>query len=254
KDDLSPVEDHDLQLVTEGRGACVIDGVEHLLEKGDFITILPGETFYIKAYGDMPFTRYFIHMDFFRDEERRTSTPLLSNGHAWPRLIRLNYDLDVRNRCAELVLHRFSSGSTTRILADGELTSLIGLVLAQYERSGVELQMCKTKCRRSILKAERFIRRNFNRPMTVEEMAEVAELSTNYFSSMFKAVVGRTPVDYLTDYRIKQAKRLMVETDHTIGEIASLVGIGDIHYFSYLFKRREGITPSEFISRFSRDE
>ena len=248
------LDDHDMQLAIRGCGAVVIDGVEYYLEKGDFLTIFPGETFYVKSYGEIPFTRYFIHMDFFRDEARRTRTPVMSAGEPWPRLVRLSYDLDIRAKCAELVLKRLGTDSGDRLILDGELLSLIGMVMAQYQHSDIELQAGCSKCRRNVLKAARFIVDHYAEHISVDDMAQIAELSTSYFAGMFKAIVGKTPANYLIDYRIEQAKRLMIETEHNVGEIAVLIGYGDIHYFSYLFKRREGITPTEFISRFSHDE
>lgn len=246
-----PCVDHDLHLAYKGSGFVIIDGVEFYMEKGDAITIFPGEVFSVKSTGTIPFGRYYLHFDFFDDPELRRETPFLPDGSMWPRMLRIPEDVNARALCAELCLCGLEDGEMSyadKMIADGKLLSLLGLVLSTYNTSLLNKNEDNFKSRRNILRAQRYIIENYSNSLTLEDLAGVANLSASYFGNVFKSLVGKSPIDYLIDRRISEAKRLMLETDLKINEIARRVGYDDLYYFSYLFKRREGITPSEFIA------
>ncbi len=100
--------------------------------------------------------------------------------------------------------------------------------------------------KQSVKSAVRYIEENYNSPLTLSEVAENVFLSTYYLSRMFKKELGKSFVDYLNEYRIEQSKKLLRETHYKAYEIAELVGINDAHYFSRLFKKHEGITPTVY--------
>ena len=71
-------------------------------------------------------------------------------------------------------------------------------------------------------------------------------VSNSYFSSIFKKEAGISFITYLTDYRMQQAVRLILETNEKSYEIAEHVGYEDANYFSYVFKRKYGMSPSKY--------
>ena len=77
----------------------------------------------------------------------------------------------------------------------------------------------------------------------------MANVSANHFSAMFSQEMGQTFIEYLTQLRMTKAKELLCCTDKRSGEIALEVGYKDPHYFSFLFKKTQGCTPSEYRSR-----
>jgi len=250
------IQDHDLHLAYRGRGALVIGGCRYNMEAGDVVTVFPGESFHVEVEGDKPFSRYYVHFDFFCDESKRLVTPSLESGKAWPRYARLMHDTRARELCADMALRVMNrhANEASAIIIDGNIRSLLGIVIEQHERRQTDEVGVYGKCRRNILQAEKFIRENYHRNLTLAEIAAAAGFSPDYFGRAFKALIGRSPLDYLAAYRLNEAKQLMVRTDLAIGEIARHVGYEDIHYFSYLFRHREGITPSEFISRLAVEE
>ncbi|MDD2485730.1 MAG: AraC family transcriptional regulator [bacterium] len=252
-----PLTDHDLHLAYRGRGALVIDGCRYAMEVGDVVTVFPGESFHVEVEGDRPFSRYFIHFDFVKDEDGRLLSPVLEQKTSWPRHVRLMYDGRARDLCADIVLrsqNNGAAGGTSRIIIAGHMQALLGIVAENYTGKYTDEGDAYSKCRKNILQSERFIHANYRNNLTVAEIAGAVGLSADYFGRAFKALFGRTPLDYLTSHRLREAKRLMVETDLSIGEIARQAGYDDIHYFSYIFKHREGITPSQFISKLTIEE
>jgi YesN/AraC family two-component response regulator len=71
-------------------------------------------------------------------------------------------------------------------------------------------------------------------------------ISPNYLSAIFSQEVGQTLIDYLTLKRIDEAKRMLRQTDKLLFEIASEVGYKDSRYFSFVFKKIAGCTPSDY--------
>jgi len=95
-------------------------------------------------------------------------------------------------------------------------------------------------------KAIDFIHEHYNEQVTLNEVAENIYVSTFYISRMFKKELGKSFIDYLNDVRIEKAKELLKDVKYKTYEVAELVGISDPHYFSKIFKKYSGMTPSEY--------
>lgn len=98
-----------------------------------------------------------------------------------------------------------------------------------------------------ILKAKQFIEENYaDQNTTLTTVAEAVCLSPNHFSTIFSQECKTTFIEYLTNVRLENAKRLMRETDMKGYDIAYECGFSDPHYFSYIFKKNTGLSPREY--------
>lgn len=95
-------------------------------------------------------------------------------------------------------------------------------------------------------KALNYIRDNFNRPITLEEVSDHVHISPYYFSHGFKNFTGMNFIDYVTKLRIDEAKKLLLTTDMNVGDIGKQVGYYDPNYFGRVFKNLVGMPPSKF--------
>ncbi len=95
----------------------------------------------------------------------------------------------------------------------------------------------------------RLIHSEPERPWTVPELARQTRLSKSAFSERFRRVVGRPPLDYVTEVRMHKACRLLMNTGLCIKRIAGLVGYESVSAFSSTFKRRVGRAPTAFRRR-----
>lgn len=91
-----------------------------------------------------------------------------------------------------------------------------------------------------------FIEENIREPISAKEVANHMNISYTYFSRCFKKETGKSFSEYLTFLRLRQAVWLLRHTDETIEEIADYIGFNTANYFSSIFKKFIGITPSEY--------
>ena len=98
-----------------------------------------------------------------------------------------------------------------------------------------------------IEKAKKYIQKNYAMSdLTIDMVASEVNLSPNYFSSLFNQETGVTLIEYLTNIRMDKAKDYLRCSNKKITEIGYLVGYLDSHYFSYIFKKTQNSTPSEY--------
>lgn len=85
-----------------------------------------------------------------------------------------------------------------------------------------------------------------NATLSLNEVAQAGGMSPNYFSGLFSQEMKQTFVEYVTNKRMEQAKRLLRETEQSASQIAAAVGYKDAHYFSFVFKKTVGMSPREW--------
>lgn len=122
-------------------------------------------------------------------------------------------------------------------------------VLKSYCTKVVTIRSSEVQTKKDTLieQIKGYIETNYANPLlNTEDIAAYAELSPNYLRTVFKNAVGRSPTDYLTDYRIEQAKELLATTDTATKEIAAAVGYYNHRYFYSVFKAKVGMTATAY--------
>ncbi len=106
-----------------------------------------------------------------------------------------------------------------------------------------------------VSKAEEYVHNNYmDEQLSLVCVCEVLGVSNSYFSTIFKKETGSSFISYLTDYRMDQAANLLIETDEKSYLIAKKVGYTDPNYFSYVFKRKFGVSPSKYRTEHTNSE
>lgn len=91
-----------------------------------------------------------------------------------------------------------------------------------------------------------YLQNNFTRPITLNDISQEIGISKNYLSEIFHQELGISPWEYLTRYRITQAKQMLKTTNRNITEIAAHSGFDDPAHFSRIFRAHTGQSPKEF--------
>jgi transcriptional regulator GlxA family with amidase domain len=99
---------------------------------------------------------------------------------------------------------------------------------------------------RRLYLAKEYAAAAFDQPITLNDMADVAGLSPNHLLRMFKQLFHQTPYQYLTTQRLNQAQQLLSQTDRSVTDICFSVGFESLGAFSWLFRRRVGLAPTEY--------
>lgn len=148
--------------------------------------------------------------------------------------------------CAEMLAERVP-GKSQRV---AHLTKLIASCLAEkYTTAAAE----KADFRgglpvRQLRKVEDYVHERLADDISLESLAELAELSPFHFSRVFKQTTGMSPLQFVTRERITRAQQLIRETKRSLIEIGLEVGYKNPSHFAQVFRRVVGVTPTEFRS------
>ena len=92
----------------------------------------------------------------------------------------------------------------------------------------------------------KFVENSYMQKITVAEIADRVDFSESHFMRYFKENMGTSFVEYLRDYRLTMAARLLLVSDETILSISEEVGFDNLSYFNRAFKKKYGVTPREY--------
>jgi len=99
-----------------------------------------------------------------------------------------------------------------------------------------------------VLNAIKYIQFNYSHDISIDDVAKSVGVSRSHLYRVFMLNVGKSPIDYLTEYRINEACKLLRAGNLSIAEVAISVGFFDQFYFSRVFKRAKGMPPSKYIA------
>lgn len=131
--------------------------------------------------------------------------------------------------------------------------SILTLIFLETSQNNIEVKksdVVKPKCLNKALEpALKYIEENYGEQILLEDVASVSNLSPYYFSKLFKKEMGMNFTTYVTKHKIEKAKWMLKNTDIPIVNIASELGYYECGYFTKVFKKIEGITPTEYRSK-----
>ncbi|MFL5745778.1 MAG: helix-turn-helix domain-containing protein [Niastella sp.] len=133
------------------------------------------------------------------------------------------------------ILHDLSISRNMRILSDASFNNT-----EQYTYNS-----------RRIEKTLEYMNHNFDKPITLNEVARLANMSDAAFSRFFKQRTGNTFIDSLTEIRLGHASRMLIDTTQSIAEVAYHCGFNNISNFNRIFKKKKNCTPKDFRESFS---
>ena len=104
-----------------------------------------------------------------------------------------------------------------------------------------------------IVQAKEYVKNHYDdEDLSLDSVCQELGVSNSYFSTIFKKEEGTSFIGYLTDYRMEKASRMLIETNEKSYIIAKQVGYADANYFSYVFKRRFGVSPSKYRTEYAK--
>jgi len=240
------IEDFDLWYTVCGRGRVLIDDAWIDFAAGDLVLIRPGESYREdRADAADPFQHYFVHVLPLGGRCAAFSAALAA---AWPRRLSFTAQPSLGGMFAELF-------EVWTARADGYDLDLKALMLSI-------LQIVFTRLRHetgetlppawpNLMRARDYIIRHHCGDLTLDEIADAADLSASYLLALFRRHLGRSPIRYQTELRLRRARGLLAR-GMRVGDVARETGFHSLHYFSRTFRRHVGLSPTAFAQRSRR--
>ncbi|HJD02242.1 MAG TPA: AraC family transcriptional regulator [Candidatus Mediterraneibacter excrementavium] len=225
--------------ILSGSGVYTMGNVSVRLSAGDTFILFPGTELQYQADKDEPWEYCwagFMGSDaasIIRNTGFSRDVPYILKG-------RIPAD-EIRRGLEQIYLNKGNTYESS-VAMTGSLYSLLAVFMHYAERSMPE----KDAHMVYVEKAMSYIETNYSYPVTVEDIAYYVGISRSHLFRSFQSYMRRSPKDYLTSYRIKQACRLLRETDLSISTIAYSVGFENNLYFSKAFRKQKGVSPSEY--------
>lgn len=150
-----------------------------------------------------------------------------------------------RAMAVELAAEEPGQGAMLESMVRQMVIHLLRTHLSVRKSDSIELSRAGPVDRR-LRRAIEFMHDNYSGNLSLEEIASAAYLSEYHFARLFKELVGVTPHVYLANLRLERARKLLVETELAISEVATLVGYHSQSHFTKIFKSTTGLTPRAY--------
>lgn len=136
----------------------------------------------------------------------------------------------------------------------GTLTAMINVLKQEFREWMLESNkvMAREDGRSVVEKAKRYIEDNYHKDLSIEELSEVAGLSISHFCTLFKQISGYTFLEFVTNCRMEKAKYILQNSNVKVYQVAPLVGYQDPRYFTQVFKKATGKTPTEYREEYTK--
>ena len=185
--------------------------------------------------------------------------PLTQNKLTFPRFLdQTSPFFSVFRSCYQQISHIFSQSKETLLTGEQILTDdvisqlqikagilqLIGILM----EAGLMCQSPRTESQKitAIKTVLSYITDHYHEKLYVQDLASQVNMNEQYFCRFFKRSIGKTPIDYINDYRLNKVIRLLETGDAQITEICLECGFNNMGNFQRLFKRKTGITPLQY--------
>lgn len=237
-----------IHFVHSGRGRVKVEGATFELTGGQAFLAYPERVIFYQADQDDPWTYSWIGFcgDQVAEILYRTrltpATPVFPmDTHMMPQLYEMLNEAEetaaTRDLRLQALLHEF-------------MTLLVELVPASGHTIPAKAQAKDAYIHRCL----DFLHSHYSEEITVGQLAAIVGLDRKYLSTLFKRVIGMPPQQYLLNYRMEKACALLRKGHYSIAEVARSVGYQDALLFSKMFKKMEGVSPTDYRDRAQKSD
>ena len=226
-----------IHYVLKGKGYYKVNGKVYRLGEGDAFLICPERLIYYEADKKDPWTYTWIGFQGVKIHEylERTfllSTPVFHYGH------------DDRIRlCHEKMFEANQLKENRDLIMNSILYEYLFLLASKFPKEQVSARERQSVYVEEALKQ---IESHYGDNLSIQSIADSLGLDRSYLHRLFKAATGSSLQEYLLDLRIRKACGLLRQTDLAVSIIALSVGYEDTLYFSRLFKKKKGLSPTQY--------
>lgn len=225
--------------IIQGKGKLMIGDERYDIAAGQGFLLVPGQTTTYRADDNDPWEYTWVEFDGLRAHEALQQAGI---GLRHPIYTSADQEAGDRLRDCMLTMVEHKEYSPFRLIGCG-FFFLDQLVLSSANRRSYSRRRVQDFY---IQEALAFIDHNYQRDISIEELASACGLNRSYFSKLFRDSMGESPQSFLMHYRMSRAAHLLQETRLPIGEVAVQVGYSNQLHFSQAFKNIYGVSPREY--------
>lgn len=236
------IRDHYLiHLIVSGRGSYTVNNQVYTITAGDVFISKPNQLITYSADDAEPWEYYWVG---FNGSCANRLVGLLPFKENEP--VHHCQDIDAM----KLLLSNVFSASGTSAKNEAVMVGYLYIFIAQLmvEASPNESRTAINGSK-YVMNAIKYIQFNYSRDISIDDIAKSVGVSRSHLYRVFINNAGKSPIDYLTEYRINEACFLLKNSGLSIAEIAISVGFFDQFYFSRVFKKSKGVPPSRYLSK-----
>ena len=230
--------DYQLLYIAEGKASFFFNGIEQIVSKGHMILFRPYEPQSYFYYPKDQCEVFWVHFTGNEVDKVLSACAFPTDKNFFYSGISADYQWLFSQMIQEMQLRRANYQSL--------LTMLLQHVFLLADRSLREGERGGADALNEIKRATRYFNEHYNTPINIEEYAESLHMSPCWFIRRFKQVVKVTPMQYILSLRMANAKTLLETKDYNVTETANAVGYENALYFSRLFSKHVGMSPSEY--------
>lgn len=207
---------------------------------GQQLKVSPGDLFIIPAQQSFDYWGQGIRFHWLSLDG---TWPAILGDDQTPRRLSLGYDSEIEAKFVEIRELLILQKQGYPLKAVGVFYEL----MARIEELSQGLTVTHSTYPDVVRNAITYLIETYDHPFNAARTAATVNISQSHLRALFDKWLGESPRQFHTRYRIDQAKRLLREQQLQISEVALQVGFDDTHYFSRVFKRMTGVSPSQYV-------
>ena len=231
--------DYQLLYVVSGKTYFYFGDEERIVTAGHMVLFQPRQEQHYEYFGTDKTEVYWVHFtgsnvkNILRQYEIPLDAPVFYSG--------------VSAIYAYLFKEMINELQTCRTGYEELLTMYLRQILILVQRTRQEHRpSISTHIQEEMEYARRYFNEHYNEQISIEDYAESRNMSVSWFQRNFKQIVNHSPMQYILTIRMNNATSLLESTDYSMAEISTIVGYDNPLYFSRLFKKQKGVSPSEY--------
>ena len=231
--------DWQLVYITAGEGHFILNGHEVIVPAGNMVLYQPKQEQHYYFLGKDQSQYWFVHFTGRQVKSILKHYEIPLDGYILHTGISYEYE-DLFKRMRDELLD-------CAFCYEENLTYLLReLLIIMNRRMNQGLPKVSGFVQNEIDHAKTYFKEHYNEEISIEQYAASRNMSTSWFSKIFRDIVGVTPMKYVLDQRMRNAQILLETTDSTITEIAHSLGYENAMYFSRLFRKMKGVSPLKY--------
>ncbi len=235
------VRDHYLlHFIVKGKGKYTVNGKVYSVQQGEIFYSKPGELIMYTADATEPWEYYWVGFNGPYANKLAFRLPFKNNMHIHKCLQPEKIKKSIYN-----IFNSRGSEAHSEVMMVGRLYILLANLIKEAQISEPKKYNLSSQY---VNNAIRYIQFNYSHDIGIDDIAKSVGVSRSHLYRVFINNIGRSPVDYLTEYRINEACYLLKSSQLSIAEIAVSVGFYDQFYFSRVFKKIKKVPPSKYVA------